>query len=115
MLLSYKGYNLKSKTEFYWARFFEQQRLPWEYEPVAFRLGRTSYTPDFALNNRAFFVEIKVWGANVENKIHLCDSPLLIIFGSPARHYIRFKPARSTVIERGHFLHWNLAYQRAVA
>jgi len=119
--IAYKGYILKSKTEFYWARHFEVQEITWEYEPTRFRAGegtpgRLSYTPDFGLNNCALFIEIKIWGAtNVENNFYLCPLPLLIIFGTPDRHYVRLKPAGATQLDCGHFQDWSLAYQRAAA
>jgi hypothetical protein len=119
--IAYKGYTLKSKTEFYWARHFEVQEIAWEYEPTRFKAdggvsGKLSYTPDFGLNNRTLFIEIKIWGAtNVDNNFCLCIPPLLIIFGTPDRHYVRLKPAGAIQLDRGHFRNWNLAYQRVAA
>lgn len=95
----YKGYTLKSKGEHAWAHFFEMRGLSWEYEPVRFfqpgaphGLGYT-YTPDFAIDGRALFIEIKTWGATVFNNIHYCTTLLLVIFGTPERCYIRTKQA----------------------
>jgi hypothetical protein len=116
VIIAYKGYTLKSKHEFYWARYFEVEGFDWEYEPVRFGIKGASYTPDFGLNQRTLPIEIKVWGAtNVENKFHLCPLPLIIIFCTPDRHYARIKPTNATQLERGRFRHWSLAYQRVAA
>jgi hypothetical protein len=111
MLIKYKGCELKSGHEFAWAQTFEAEGLNWAYETVTFRAGRSSYTPDFPIDSGAFFIEIKVWGGNIKNRIELCTKPLFIIFGMPERHYIRFKPARATRLNVGHYRNWKLALQ----
>ena len=115
MQIRYKNAILKSKHEFAWALHFDRGRLDWEYEAVTFRSGRLSYTPDFALYSRTLFIEIKVWGAVRINRIELCNLPLLLIFGTPARHYIRFKPAGTDRVLPGHFTSWQDALQKVAA
>lgn len=111
--LHYQGYVLKSKVEFAWARFFHVEGFDWEYEPVKFRAGRESYTPDFGLDGRAFFIETKAYGAkNIHNRFELCDKPLLLIYGAPERHYIRFKPAGAVTFQPGHYTNWTRAYEK---
>lgn len=113
----YQGYAFKSKVEWEWAQLFDAHSIPWEYEPVAFRDpgapdGRGyTYTPDFGLNQRAFFVEIKTYSAKHLNKFHLCTEPLFLIFGSPSRHYIRFKPAGEIGFVPGHYKAWWEAFR----
>lgn len=115
--LHYQGYTLKSKVEFAWARFFFTEGVDWEYEPVTFRDGRTSYTPDFRIGNQ-YFVEIKADRGVVRNRIELCPSALLVIFGIPDRCYIRHKPAGKATMGREFIRSWAAAYgliQRAQA
>lgn len=107
--LHYQGHTLKSKVEFHWARFFFLEGLDWEYEPVTFREGTHSYTPDFRIE-RNFFIEIKVERATVRNRIELCPSGLLVIFGTPDRCYIRHKPAGMPGMERQFLRSWPEAY-----
>lgn len=97
-LITYKNIVFKSRVEFAWAQEWEARELDWEYEPVTFRTGEGSYTPDFQICDRVSYVECKAWGArNIHNKFHLCVAPLFLIFGIPQRCYIRFKPAGALV------------------
>lgn len=114
-LLHYQGYTLKSIVEFRWARYFMAEGFDWKYEPVRFRDGRESYTPDFGLDQNAFFIETKVYGArNVCNRFHLCTKPLVLIFGTPERHYCHYKPAGAQTFLPGHMT-WPRAYQKVSA
>lgn len=91
--------------------FFSEIGLAWEYEPVTFRVAGQSYTPDFALLGRTLFVEIKTDRArNLKNHFELCDQTLLLIFGTPERHYIRIKPAGASRFLSGHLRHWTDVY-----
>jgi hypothetical protein len=112
MLIKYKTYQLRSRHEFAWAQTFEGEGMEWSYETVTFRDGPHSYTPDFPIDGGAFFIEIKVWGANKINRIELCSQPLFIIFGMPDRHYVRFKPAGVAKLNIGHVRSWKIALQR---
>jgi len=116
----YKGYTLKSKHEYAWARYFDARRIPWEYEPIHFRdpgapvgsgLGYT-YTPDFGIQDRSVFIEIKVYDGAVTNKIHFCTKPLIAIYGTPERCYMHVKQAGASFFERGHSLNFDLALAR---
>lgn len=54
----YKGIQFRSRTEARWAEFFDDIKLPWQYEPEGFTDGETSYIPDFFLptaHNRGRF------------------------------------------------------------
>lgn len=89
--LQYQGYTLKSTVEFRWARYFLTEGFDWAYEPMRFRDGKESYTPDFELDGQ-IFTEIKTYGTrNIRNHLHLCTKPLILIFGTPERHYCHLK------------------------
>lgn len=95
--LQYQGYTLKSKVEFAWARHYFMEEFDWKYEPVRFQQGRTSYTPDFGLDENEIFTEIKVYGEkHFSNHYFLCPQPLILICGTPDRHYAYLKPAGKT-------------------
>lgn len=98
--------------EFAWARFLYVEGFDWEYEPVRFQNGKQSYTPDFGIDQKAFFIETKTYGdKGANNRFHLCTKPLLLIFGVPERHYIRFKPAATPAFLPGHMT-WPRAYEK---
>jgi len=54
---TYKGVQFRSRLEAAWAAFFDELRLPWEYEP----LDLDGYIPDFLIKfaTRPLLVEIK--------------------------------------------------------
>ncbi len=87
----YKGATLRSLHELAWAEYLDARGLAWEYEAVKFRDPKApegkgySYTPDFALEGRAVFLEIKATFAQHVNRLHFCTKPLLFIVGLPAR------------------------------
>lgn len=116
--IDYKGYTLRSKHEFAWARFFDVEGLRWCYEPVKFRdpgapegLGY-SYTPDFGLDENTLFVEIKPTNALGENRFHFCTKPLLIAVGMPDKRPHFYLSQRSGLYPlRG--ISWSTAYQIA--
>jgi hypothetical protein len=81
----YRGIQMRSKLEVTWAEFFDAHQIHWEYEPVRF----WRYTPDFGLNHRAVFLEVK--GTPKLNRIHSCKPPLIIAFGSPMDSEIAVK------------------------
>lgn len=111
---SYQGYTLRSRVEFAWAQEFDARGLAWEYEPTTFRADEGSYTPDFALDGGAVYIETKVWGGrNVHNRFHLCRPPLLLIFGLPNKCYIRVKPADAETFLPARLASFALAYNLA--
>jgi hypothetical protein len=113
-LLSYQGYTLKSRVEFTWARYFFMEDFDWKYEPVRFQRGRESYTPDFGLDGEELFTEIKAYGEKrLENKYHFCIKPLILIFGTPDKHYCLFKPEGGARFLPGHIRSFTAAYDLA--
>lgn len=56
----YQGYRMRNRLEARWAVFFDELRLPWEYELEGFEVGDgIHYLPDFFLPDYDLFVEIK--------------------------------------------------------
>lgn len=100
----------KSNHERMWAHHFDLLGLSWEYETVTFRQGRLSYTPDFSILSGTIFVEIKTYTSKKFNRFELCPSPLLLVHGTPGRHYIHIKPAGSTRFLPAHLKHWSHIY-----
>jgi hypothetical protein len=43
------GVTTRSRLEARWILFFEHARIPWEYEPEAYRIGTRGYLPDFRI------------------------------------------------------------------
>jgi len=57
---SYKGITYRSQLEAKWAAFFNNASIPFQYEKEQYRLGTTTYLPDFFLPNCPYrIVEIK--------------------------------------------------------
>lgn len=103
--IPHKGYTLRSKTEHAWALWFDWEHIEWEYESKKFRGNPVGvYTPDFWLKKYNVFVEIKPYDQGSWNKIELCKNKLLICFGTPDRHYVRYKPEGAIALHRKH---WN--------
>ncbi len=55
----YKGYKFRSKLEALWAVFFDSMSVKWAYEPKRFPYKKTTYLPDFYLEEFNIWVEIK--------------------------------------------------------
>lgn len=55
----YKGYKFRSRLEARWAVFFDEARIPYEYEPEGYELPIGLYLPDFYLPWFRLYVEIK--------------------------------------------------------
>lgn len=55
----YNGIDFRSRTEARWARFFDAIKTDWEYEPQGYRLGDSSYLPDFWLPELGYWFEVK--------------------------------------------------------
>lgn len=50
---------MRSSWEVAFAKYLDSLGFRWQYEPVSFDLGNTSYTPDFYLQDFKLYVEIK--------------------------------------------------------
>lgn len=58
----YKGYRFRSKTEAYWAKFFDLIGIEWAFEAEGYELSSGAwYLPDFWLPtfNKGMYVEVK--------------------------------------------------------
>lgn len=57
----YHGFLMRSTWEVKYAKYLDKNEVKWEYEPKAFDLGNTTYTPDFYLPETDTYIEIKGW------------------------------------------------------
>ncbi len=57
--IKYNNIWMKSTWELKYAEYLDKQGIKWLYEPKAFDLGNTTYTPDFYLPESDTYVEIK--------------------------------------------------------
>jgi len=55
----YKGINMRSNWEIWFAQFLDLSGCKWRYESKTFDLGKTTYTPDFYIPEWNQFIEIK--------------------------------------------------------
>jgi hypothetical protein len=70
--IKYKGIKMRSSWEVAYAKYLDKQGIKWEYEPKAFDLGETTYTPDFYLPESDTYVEIKGrWFKDSKKKFNL--------------------------------------------
>lgn len=115
--IEYKGIVFKSEHEYAWARFFDHEGLAWEYEAIAFRDPKApagkgyTYTPDFALDKRTLFVEVKATFNQHFNKFHFCSLPLILVVGKPDRCSIHL--IRNGVYASQRLTAWSVAYALA--
>lgn len=66
----YKEVNMRSGWEIAYAKWLDSKNIEWQYEPRAFDLDNTTYTPDFYLPEHGVYVEIKGWMTELaEDKI----------------------------------------------
>lgn len=57
---TYRGIDMRSRTEARFAAFLDRVRLVWEYEPRAYASSEGQYLPDFEIQwVRPLFVEVK--------------------------------------------------------
>lgn len=59
--IKYKGIWMRSSWEIKYAKYLDKNNIKWQYEPKAFDLGNTTYTPDFYLPKQNLWIEIKGW------------------------------------------------------
>lgn len=85
MRTTYRNTVFRSRLESLWARFFDEWRLSWQYEPETFREGKFSYTPDFRVGGVAW-VEVKGKTIPMNKSIRLCPRPLIVLCGPPTEH-----------------------------
>ena len=57
----YKNNWMRSSWEIVFAKFLDLSGYKWLYEPKAFDLGETTYTPDFYIPEWDLYIEIKGW------------------------------------------------------
>ncbi|MBN1467703.1 MAG: DUF790 family protein [Fusobacteriaceae bacterium] len=57
----YKGIWMRSSYEVIYAKWLDFLKIKWIYEPKAFDLGNSTYTPDFYLPKRKTYIEVKGW------------------------------------------------------
>lgn len=55
----YEGIFMRSSYEIAYAKWLDRQKIKWQYEPKAFDLGKSTYTPDFYLLDSSKYIEIK--------------------------------------------------------
>lgn len=55
----YDNILFRSRLEAQWAYYFDLQQMPWQYEPVGFRIDHSGYLPDFYLPQQECWVEVK--------------------------------------------------------
>lgn len=56
----YAGCYFRSRLEARWAVFFDELRIPWQYEPEGYELSNgNQYLPDFLLPECATWIEVK--------------------------------------------------------
>ena len=108
--IHHKGYTLKSRHEHAWALWFDWEGVEWAYELKKFRGNPVGvYTPDFYLPKYNVFVEIKPFDQGSWNKIELCKDKLLICFGTPDKHYVRYKEAGALTLKPGRWKDFDAA------
>jgi DNA-directed RNA polymerase subunit RPC12/RpoP len=68
----YKGIFMRSNWEISYAKWLDNKSIKWLYEPKAFDLGNTTYTPDFYLPESDTYIEIKgYWRDDAKKKFKL--------------------------------------------
>jgi len=68
----YKNIWMRSSYEIAYAKWLDGKNIEWQYEPNAFDLGNTTYTPDFYLPEDDTYIEIKgYWREDAKEKFKL--------------------------------------------
>ena len=66
---TYKGIKMRSSYEIKYAQFLDLSGYKWKYEPKAFNLGDSTYTPDFYIPEWDLYIEIKgYWRGDAKMK-----------------------------------------------
>jgi len=70
--IKYKKIKMRSTWEVAYAKWLDKQGIEWQYEPNAFDLGKTTYTPDFYLPKTDEWIEIKgYWRDDAKKKFEI--------------------------------------------
>jgi hypothetical protein len=76
----YAGCRFRSRLEARWAVFFDEMRIPWQYEVEGFTLSDGHrYLPDFLLPDCGTWIEVKGGAAHLDISLikrAACDLPL---------------------------------------
>ncbi len=64
----YEGNWFRSSWEVVYAKYLDKHYIAWTYEPRAFDLDNTTYTPDFHLPKTNTYIEIKGYKSDVFKK-----------------------------------------------
>jgi hypothetical protein len=107
----YNGITFRSRTEAKWAFFFDQQRIPYQYEPEGFQTSDGWYLPDFRFSEAPspIFFEVKPdQPTKPEYRLlrALADNTLSHVFvahGAPSRNCFIEKVYASGRTEQWHF------------
>lgn len=68
----YKDVWMRSSWEVLYAKYLDQKKIKWVYEPKTFNLGNCTYTPDFYLPKKDLYIEIKgYWRDKSKKKFEL--------------------------------------------
>lgn len=119
----YKGVEFRSKLEASWAEFFDNERVPWEYELRSFQVAlrgekEQRLTPDFLLMDR-WWVEVKPEpglffdNERLARKYHQLQRTyskrLLLVWGTPLGfESIQFDPAKAKTLS---YTRWRHSYE----
>lgn len=70
--IKYKGIKMRSSYEVAYAKYLDNSKVKWQYEPKAFDLGNCTYRPDFYLPKKNLYIEIKgFWRDDAKKKFKL--------------------------------------------
>ena len=68
----YKEIKFRSMLEANYAKYLDDNKIKWEYEPTTFNLGNCTYTPDFFLSDSGEYIETKgYWRQDAKEKFNL--------------------------------------------
>jgi len=81
----YRNIWMRSTWEIAIAKWYDKNSIEWQYEPKAFDLGHTTYTPDFYLPEFNLYVEVKGYWRNdakdkfIEFKQRYCGERIKVL------------------------------------
>ena len=78
--MKYKKIIFRSSYEYLFAKYLDKNNVKWLYEPKAFDLGNTTYTPDFYLPEKDLYIEIKgYWRINAKIKFFTSSATHILV------------------------------------